>query len=296
MADELRVRWDFADLPTTEARLRARLADPLPDDRRAEVLTRLARVEGLRGDPVAGHRLLAEAEALADPDSAGRVLVFLERGRLLRSAGAPAEALPLFVAAFVLAVHLGDAFLAADAAHMAALVDDVEVWTARGVEVASSSDDPRVRGWIAPLWNDLGWAHHRAGRFTEAFEAFTAALAALEETSADVHEIEVARYAVAKTLRALGRPAEAAELMGRAIAAGPPDGWFHEELAEDYAALGWRTEAAAQATRALELLDAHQPPDRVARLRELAGGRLPRGRWAGARSGSEDETRWRRRT
>ncbi|MFI9813659.1 tetratricopeptide repeat protein [Saccharothrix variisporea] len=275
MADELRVLWDFSDLPGTEARFRARLAEPVGDAERAEVLTQLARVEGLRGDTAAGQQLLAEAEALAAPDSAGRVRVFLERGRLLRSAGAPEEALPLFVAAFVLAGHLGEEFLAADAAHMAALVDNVEEWTARGVEIASASEDPQVRYWVGPLLNNLGWAHYESGRFDEALEAFRIALAAREETSNEVHEVEIARYAVAKTLRALGRPAEAAELMGHAVAVSPPDGWFHEELAEDYAALGWHAEAAEQATKALELLDAHQPPDRVERLHQLASAAPP---------------------
>jgi hypothetical protein len=50
-----------------------------------------------------------------------------------------------------------------------------------------------------------------------------------------------------------------------------PDGWFHEELAEDYAALEWWREAADQADIALGLLDANQAPERVGRLRHLAG-------------------------
>jgi len=272
MADELRALWDFADLSASEERFRAKLAEPITDAQRAEVLTQLARVEGLRGDFAVGHQMLAEAEALAEPDSAGRVRVFLERGRLLRSAGAGEEALPLFVAAFVLATHRGDEFLAVDAAHMAALVDNIEEWTQRGVAVAQQSADPQVRAWIGSLMNNLGWVHHEAGRHEDALVAFEQALAAREQTEQDPHEVEVARYAVAKTLRALHRPAEAAALMGQAVAATTtPDGWFHEELAEDYAALGWRTEAAEQARVALGLLDANQAPDRVARLRELAG-------------------------
>lgn len=271
MADELRVLWDFADLSASEERFRAKLAEPITDAQRAEVLTQLARVEGLRGDFAVGHQMLAEAEALAEPDSAGRVRVLLERGRLLRSAGAGEEALPLFVAAFVLATHRGDEFLAVDAAHMAALVDNIEEWTRRGVELAQRSADPRVRAWIGSLMNNLGWAHHEAGRHEDALAAFEQALAAREQTEQDPHEVEVARYAVAKTLRALNRPGEAAALMGRAVAATTtPDGWFHEELAEDYAALGLRDEAAEQARIALDLLDANQAPDRVARLRELS--------------------------
>lgn len=274
MADELREMWDFADLTATEERFRGRLAEPITDAQRAEVLTQLARVEGLRGDFTVGHQLLADAEALAEPDSTGRVRVLLERGRLLRSSGAAPEALPLFVAAFVLASHRGDEDLAVDAAHMAALVEGTEEWTQRGVELAQTSDDPRVRRWIGPLLNNLGWAHHEAGRFKEALGAFRQALVAREQTPDEGHEVEIARYAVAKTLRALGRPAEAAELMGQAVAwtraAGVPDGWFHEELAEDYAALEWWAEAAEQADIALKLLDANQSPERVSRLRELA--------------------------
>ena len=277
MADELREMWDFADLSATEERFRARLAEPITDGGRAEVLTQLARVEGLRGDFAVGHQMLADAEALATPDSPGRVRVLLERGRLLRSSGAAPESLPLFTAAFVLASHRGDEYLAVDAAHMAALVDSTEEWTQRGVELARKSADPQVRGWVGALMNNLGWAHFEAGRFEEALAAFQQGLLAREQSVGDPHQVEIARYAVAKTLRHLGRPAEAAELMGRAVAwtreSGVPDGWFHEELAEDYAAMGRMPEAADQAALALSLLDANQAPDRVSRLRALAAFR-----------------------
>lgn len=274
MTDELRGMWDFADLRATEGRFRARLTEPITDAHRAEVLTQLARVEGLRGDFSAGLQLLVEAEALAEADSAGRVRVLLERGRLLRSSGATPEALPLFAAAFVLAGHRGDEYLAADAAHMAALVDGTEEWTQRGVELAQKSADPQVRSWIGPLLNNLGWAHFEGGRFENALHSFRQALAAREQAGQG-YEVEIARYAVAKTLRVLDRPAEAAELMGQAVewsrGAGVPDGWFHEELAEDYAAMEWWREAADQADIALGLLDANQAPERVGRLRHLAG-------------------------
>lgn len=49
------------------------------------------------------------------------------------------------------------------------------------------------------------------------------------------------------------------------------DAYFHEELAEDYAALGRDAAARVQARRALELTSEADDPSRVARLRELAG-------------------------
>ncbi len=57
---------------------------------------------------------------------------------------------------------------------------------------------------------------------------------------------------------------------------GTPDGWFHEELAESYAALGHVGEAREQARLALALLLAVDPSfeddvERVTRLRSLAG-------------------------
>jgi hypothetical protein len=55
-----------------------------------------------------------------------------------------------------------------------------------------------------------------------------------------------------------------------------PDGWFHEELAEDYAALSRDGDARAHARLAIPLLEAADPSfagdeARTARLRELAG-------------------------
>ena len=52
--------------------------------------------------------------------------------------------------------------------------------------------------------------------------------------------------------------------------AGVEDDYFHEELAETYAALGRSAEAREQAERALASLGEEADPSRVARLRELA--------------------------
>ena len=49
MGDALRPLWDFDDLDATERRFRERLDGPDPSEH-AELLTQLARVEGLRGE------------------------------------------------------------------------------------------------------------------------------------------------------------------------------------------------------------------------------------------------------
>jgi hypothetical protein len=58
---------------------------------------------------------------------------------------------------------------------------------------------------------------------------------------------------------------------------GSPDGWYHEELALEYAALDRTREAAEQARLALPLLQEADPEfredgERAIRLRGLAGG------------------------
>src|SRR6058998_3564789 len=69
LTDRLRPLWDFDDLDATEARFRAQIAKEQDDAGRAEVLSQLARVEGLRGDFDACARLLDEAEPLAGDDA-----------------------------------------------------------------------------------------------------------------------------------------------------------------------------------------------------------------------------------
>jgi tetratricopeptide (TPR) repeat protein len=277
--DGLRSLWDFHDLDESERRLRAQLERETDDDGRADVLTQIARLEGLRTRFDEGHRLLDEARALASPGASATAWILLERGRLLRSAGDPAGGLPLFEEAFGISLAGGLDFAAADAAHMAAIASgDLEgrrLWTERGVAVAEASDAAEY--WLGPLLNNLGWAYFEAGDHEAALEVFERALAARERRPEQPGEIEIARYAVAKALRVLGRPAEAVPLLERAVAwseaAGQPDGFFHEEIALVYAALGRVDEARGHARRALQLLHRTYVKDaeRARRLRELAG-------------------------
>jgi tetratricopeptide (TPR) repeat protein len=283
VGDRLRALWDFDDLDGSERRFRALLEQQSSNKEKSEVLTQLARVEGLRGRFVEGEQLVQEAEASAGASAAAGARIRLERGRLCRSSGDEDGARPLFESAYEIAVAAGEEFLAVDAAHMAALVAPdragMHAWTQRGIDMAEESDDPEVRYWLGPLLNNLGWEHYDAGEYGAALEAFDRALEARERSPERPAEIEIARYAAGKTLRALGRPGEAAALLERAVSwadsEGAPDGWFHEELAEDYAALGRDAEAREQAKLALALLPEadeffERDGERVARLRRLA--------------------------
>jgi tetratricopeptide (TPR) repeat protein len=247
--------WDFNDLDLSERRFRATLHEEETAAGRAALFTQLARIEGLRGDFAAGERLLVMAEALGGADG----WVLIERGRLLRSSGDGPSALPLFEAAFERARALDDRFLAGDAAHMAALVGDMEAWTARGIEL--TGDGPG-RYWLAPLLNNVGWSRYEAKDFDRALDAFKEALAVRSEDPQKPHEREIARYAVGKALRALGRIDEATGQLELAVAwateAGVETPYFHEELAECYAAAGRTEDARGQAERAMELFRKHE--------------------------------------
>ena len=121
MPDRLRPLWDFDDLSATERRLHVQFEEESDGAGRAEVLTQLARIEGLRGDFDACERLLLEAERLGVSSAPARIRIDLERGRKLRSSGDPAAALPLFEAAFAHASESGEHYLGGDAVHMCAL-------------------------------------------------------------------------------------------------------------------------------------------------------------------------------
>jgi len=251
--DRLRSLWNFDDLGASARRLDAQLEHEHSDPGRAEVLTQLARVQGLRGDFDGCEELLRQADGLAGDDPVARVRVDLERGRKLRSSGKAEASVPLFEAAFERAHRSGEPFLAGDAAHMVAIADPDKLleWTERGLQLAAS--EPEAAYWAGPLLNNLGWHHFETGDYDAALEVFERALEARERDPENPDEVEIARYAVGKTLRALGRPGEAAALLEHCVANSEPDPYFHEELAETYAALGRSGEAREHAEVAARL-------------------------------------------
>src|SRR4051812_23254623 len=175
MPDRLRPLWDFDDLDGTEAGLRDRLDCEESDAGRAEVLTQLARVHGLRDDFDGCEELLQQAEALGG-DGVARVRVDLERGRKLRSSGDGGAAVPLFESAFARAREIGEFWLAGDAAHMVAisLPENMVEWTERGLQLADSQPDAAY--WAGPLLNNLGWHYFEQGELDKALETFERAL------------------------------------------------------------------------------------------------------------------------
>lgn len=216
VGDRLRALWDFDDIDGSELRFDEQLQAETSDAGRAEVLTQLARVQGMRGDFAGGDRLIDQAQALSDGSPAVEARIQLERGRLRNSDGDAGAALPMFIWAFEIAEQGREQFLAADAAHMAAIASpDREGkldWTDRGIRVATETADRDVAYWLGPLYNNLGWEYQDSGEYEAALEAFKKALAARKRYPEMPALIEHAKEAVGEALRALGREEEADRL------------------------------------------------------------------------------------
>ena len=206
----------------------------------------------------------------------------IERGRALDSAGSPAEALPRFLEAYRWRRRPATAGLAVDALHMCAIaagsVDGPEAaigWNERAIAEAEASADPAARAWLGSLLNNYGWARHDAGEFDEALRMFERALVVHQEAGREP-ELTIARWAVARCLRSLGRIDEALRIQeDLAVTVGADDGFVHEERGECLLALDRAEEARPAFALARRCPTyawlAATEPDRLARLRDLAG-------------------------
>ncbi|MGH8851487.1 MAG: tetratricopeptide repeat protein [Casimicrobiaceae bacterium] len=276
--------WDFARPAESEARFRAELRSlPAGSAARLELLTQIARAQGLqRRFDTAGATLDEVEQAL--PGRAPRVSMryLLERGRVYNSSQQPARALPLFEAALALAKSAHEDFLAIDAAHMlgiAAEPADRLRWNLDAVAMAERSPDPRARGWLASLYNNIGWTLHEQGDYARALEYFEKALP-LCEARGDVVAIRTARWMIARALRSLGRYDEALAIQRALVDEhqrdGSSDGYVFEEMGELELARGHADAARpwfAEAARTLgeDAWFVANEPARLKRLTELGG-------------------------
>ncbi len=275
--------WNFDDPAATHAKFEALLQTDVVKEHptyRRQLVTQIARTHSLRGAFEEAHATLDEVEAqLRTSEPVVEVRYHLERGRTFNSAKQPEKAKPHFTLAWEVARRAGIDGLAVDAAHMMGIAekgDAAMAWNQRALELAETSDDPAAKRWLGALYNNIGWSLHDAGEFDEALEVFERAQAWREERG-EVKPLRVAKWSVARAMRSVGRYDDALAIQ-QALekewdAAGAPDGFVYEELAELHLVRGERAEAKKYFALAHPLLAELGWVDekRLARIAKLGG-------------------------
>jgi tetratricopeptide (TPR) repeat protein len=279
--------WDYNNPSTTEEKFRALLpqAEASPDTAlRVELLTQIARAQGLQQKFEDAHATLADAAGLLRPSyNRAKVRWLLEKGRALNSGKHPDQARPLFLEAWELAQRADEDRLALDAAHMMGIIEPADsslAWNERAIAFAERSSQENAKGWLGPLYNNTGWTYHGMGAYEKALDMFQKSLAFRQERKQEP-EIRIAKWCIGRCLRSLGRIDEALAQQRNLLAEfekiGESDGYVPEEIGECLLAQGKGDEARPYFARAYELLSKdswlqRDEPQRLERLKELGAG------------------------
>lgn len=275
--------WDYSRPDQTENKFcEVLLQFPEDDPAFLELLTQIARAQGLQGKFDHAHQTLDQVERrLGKVASRPHVRYLLERGRVFRSSGHLEAARTLFERAWDMAKILGEDFYAVDALHMLAILatsDRSLTLNLQALRLAESSTDEKARNWLGSLYNNIGWTYHDMGDYTSALESFEKA-EQWQHSRGRVQETRVAAWCVARALRSLSRVEEALSrqmaLLKELEAAGEQDGFVFEEIAECLLALHRKRKARRYFSRAYEILSqdmglVKQQPERLSRLKSLS--------------------------
>ena len=282
--------WDYDHPAQTEAAFRALLPQAEASGNPSyyvELLTQIARTQGLQRDFAAAHQTLDQAQALLTDDlHRARVRYLLERGRAFNSSGKPEEARPLFQAAWEQGQVYQEDFHAIDAAHMLAIVAPPEEkldWNLKALALVERTTDTRAHTWGSSLYNNIGWSYHEQGQYHQALESFQKALE-WRQKQGDARQILIAKWCIARALRSLGQLEEALQ-MQQALEEewkpiGESAGYGEEEIGECLLALGRAADARpyfaqAYAKLSQDLWLAAEEPARLARLKQLSKSTQP---------------------
>ncbi len=245
--------WDYDQPAESEKKFCALLPRAEESGDRSylvQLLTQIARAQGLQRQFAEAHATLDRAQALLSDDlTQAWIRYLLERGRVFNSSNHPDEARPLFLDAWERASAAHEDFYAIDAAHMLGIIEppaEQLAWDLKALALAEQTSKTRAKKWPGSLYNNIGWTYHDAGDYTQALAFFQKALA-FQEQRGKTPEIRIARWTVARALRSLGQ-IEAALAMQRALLqdferSGEASGYVYEELGECLLTQGQPAEA-----------------------------------------------------
>ena len=279
--------WNFDDPAGTEIRFRELLAktkESSDPGYAAELLTQIARTQGLQQKFDEAHATLDRVDASLKPDmKIAKVRSLLERGRVFNSSGKAKESIPTFKEALRVAQESGLENYAIDAVHMLGIAEKGKEslnWNLEAIRLAEAAKDPKARRWLGPLYNNTGWTYFDMGQYAEALKLFERDIEFRRQSATNV-EVGIARWSAAKMLRHLGRVDESLKLQMELLE--DPDrknndseGYTREEIGECLLLLKRSGEAGPYFARAWELLHndpwlSRDEPDRLARLKRLGG-------------------------
>ncbi|MBC7692718.1 MAG: hypothetical protein H7222_13230 [Methylotenera sp.] len=289
-ASDLESLWNPANVAESENRYQEMLAESdrmIGADRSfyIEVLTQLARAQSVQGNLPAAKVTLKKAETLlGDPEMTFRVgakiRFLLEMGRFQVLEKTPSQARAHFLQAWTLASNSGEDFFAIDAAQMMASVEPQKLkkeWTLKALQLAETSPQAKAKQCQGALYTTLGWIQFEVRQFQEALGFFRKAIS-FTQAEANPKKTIVAKWAVARTLRALNLIEEALDIQNDLLAEADrlhiKDGYVYEELAECLQSLKRAGEAQVyfdMAYRELSQVEwlTDNSPARIKRLKDL---------------------------
>ncbi len=248
-----------------------------------QLLTQIARTEGLQMKFDEAHRILDRAKEL-EPEKydTANVRYLLERGRVFNSSKKKDEAKPLFLEAYDAALANNLDFYSIDAAHMMGIVekgDEALNWNNIAIKIAEDSPDKRAKGWLGSLYNNTGWIYFDMKDYTKALDLFERNVEWHTERNSKMPLI-IAKWSVARTLRAIGQVNKALEMQLNLLdelkeKQLEQDGYIFEEIGECLLEKNKKEDSKPYFKQAYELLSKdiwlqENEKERLARLKDLS--------------------------
>ena len=248
----------------------------------AELLTQIARTQGLQGKFIQAHATLDSVKNMLDENmKTAQIRYLLERGRVFNTSGEWEISKPLFLKAYEFGVENALDIYTLDAAHMMGIVEPPDKqlgWSLKALKIAEETSDTNCKGWLGSLYNNIGWTFHDLKEFDQALSYFQKGYDWRMEVG-DKRGARIAKWTVGRCLRSLEKNDEALKLQNE-IAAEleeknlPNDGYVFEELAELYLLKGNKDQAKKNFKLAYEELSkdgwlVKNEPERLNRLKKL---------------------------
>lgn len=280
--------WNYHKPADTEMVFLALLPQAIESnntDYHLQLLTQIARTQGLQQQFTRAHHTLDEVEKQLTPhlQAQTKVRYLLERGRVFNSSGDKKAAEPLFLQAWQLAAETGNDVYTADALHMLAIIsppNEALEWNLKALTLAETSADERTKNWLGSLYNNIGWTYFDMTDYETALQMFTKCHQWYSEKQLPT-ETQIAQWSIAKTLRLLQKPQEALQIQTSLLKQNidnnlSEDGYVFEELAECLLQLNRPQEAKKYFAAAYQLLSQDSwleknEAQRLNRLKTLAG-------------------------